>query len=115
MRIDKKLDRALIYISSDKTHAFVVESVYVIRGEKVVFRTQGGQWPNKPERTLLQVLAQVLDQPIDELKGRIRACNAPLPAEPSLKARLDSRRAERERMKKLMDMQHTWQKPSKKK
>ena len=114
MRIDKKLYRALIYISSEKTHAFVIESVYVVQGGGVVFRTQGGQWPNKAERAELQTLAKVLDQPLDELKRRIRACNTPQAPEPSPQVRLAVKRAERERMQKLMNMLHTWGKPREK-
>lgn len=111
MRVDKKLERALIYISSDKTHAFVVESVYVIRGENVVFRTQGGQWPNPVERAPLSILSAVLDQHPDEVKRRIRGCNAALSPEPTPQARLASKRASQERLQKLMALLKTWEKP----
>lgn len=100
MRRSPQLDKALLLLSDPARPGWVVVDAWAVRGRRVAFRTQSGQFPNTPETCEIDRLAKVLSRSANDVVRELRACSKS-PAEPSLQTRLQLAIKERERIKAL--------------
>lgn len=100
MRLSPKLEKALLFLSDPARPGWVVADAWAIRSSEVVFRTQSGQLPNRPEITPLKQLADLLGQSPPDVVRELRASNQPT-VEPDLQTRFQLAKKERRQLQAL--------------
>lgn len=93
MRLKPRIEKALLFLSDLARLGWVVVDAWAVRSGAVVFRTQSGQLPNRPEIVSLSHLAALLGLSPAVILRKLRTSSKPSP-EPADATGLGQERAQ---------------------